>query len=240
LSIALCGATAHAAVISWSAATNISGDADVVTNGTLVGAFNVGGPGVGSTTINGVPFGGFALSSSSSTVGNFSFAIGGGGSLGGNNSVGSANSPFAGLSAGYQSMLSSIAGDFAPFTLTMSGLTIGDQYEFEWWNNDSNLVTDLVTSATAGSSVTLSSNISGANGGLGQFATGTFTADAATQVITFSTVGPEDQLDGFQLRQIAAVPAPSTDHVVTVFLAVGAMLFGARLLKRKRSVVCWE
>jgi hypothetical protein len=36
----------HAAIITWGAATNISGDPDVSTNGTLVGAFNIGAPGV--------------------------------------------------------------------------------------------------------------------------------------------------------------------------------------------------
>ena len=47
-------ASTHAALIAWGAPTGITGDSDVSTAGTLVGAVNVGAPGVGSTTVNGV------------------------------------------------------------------------------------------------------------------------------------------------------------------------------------------
>ena len=75
--------------------------------------------------------------------------------------------------------MSSFAGSNFFFTLTMSGLTAGHQYQFEWWNNTSTgtLLTD--TTAVAGNSVTLLSNTTFSVGGLGQFAVGTFTADGA-------------------------------------------------------------
>lgn len=174
LGVVAVASPAHAGIITWGAPTNISGDTDVSTNGTLVGAFNIGGPGVGSTTVNGVTFTGLALTGSSVTSGAFTFTIPTG--FASSNSVGSALPPFSTLSAPYQGLLSSAAGDFStPFTLTMSGLTVGQQYEFEWWFNFSSGLSSPTTAA-AGNSVTLNSNTTGLAGGLGQFAIGTFTA----------------------------------------------------------------
>ncbi len=64
---ALSGTSLHAATISWGTPANISGDGDVSTSGTLLGAFNVGGP---STTVNGVNFQAFGVGATSNTVGN--------------------------------------------------------------------------------------------------------------------------------------------------------------------------
>jgi hypothetical protein len=210
---------ADAAPITWGPATTISGDTDVATTGTLVAAFNIGGPGVGATTVNGVPFAPFALSTSPATSGNFTFTESTG-SFGSNNGSGSSNPPFSSLNAPYQGLLFSIAGGFASsdtMTLTMAGLTVGHTYEFEWWTNFSPGSVFLIQ-ATAGNSVTLSSNTSGgADGGVGQFATGTFTANAASEVITFSDPPGVDNsffLDGLQLRDLGpaatAVPEPAS------------------------------
>src|SRR5262249_27015303 len=68
-------ATSHASTITWGSPQNISGDTDVDTTGSLVGAFNTGAAGVANTTINGVPFLGLALSGNSVTSGNFNFSI---------------------------------------------------------------------------------------------------------------------------------------------------------------------
>ncbi len=216
---------ADAAPISWGASHNISGDADVATDGTLVAAFNIGapsngGPGLGSTTVNGVPFAAFALSGTSSTSGDFTFAIAGD-FFAADNDLGSSNPPFSNLSAGYQTMLSSSAGAFFnPFTLTMSGLTVGTHYEFEWWFDSSGTNLVFTTVATATNSVTLTSNTSAADGGLGQFAIGTFTADATNEVITFKT-GATSLLDhgmnGFQLRR--AAPEPASLALLSIGLA---------------------
>src|SRR5262245_54873878 len=108
--------------ITWSAPQNITGDANVDTTGSLIAAFNVGGPGVGSITVNGVTFNAFALSGATSTVGNFTFAIPT--SFARKNAVGSAFNTFANLSASYETLLSSAAGDVTmPFTLPVSGVT---------------------------------------------------------------------------------------------------------------------
>jgi hypothetical protein len=147
---------ARAGNISWGAATGISGDGDVDTTGTLVAAFNLGAPGVPTTTVNGVTFVGLGLSGPLVTSGNFTFSLPTG--WGNNNNVGSANTPFTSMSPSYQLLLQSIVGDFGtPATITMSGLTVGAQYEFEWWSSDSNGFQTLTT-ATAGNSVTLNIN----------------------------------------------------------------------------------
>ncbi len=231
LALLLAGAgRANAAPITWSAAQGISGDSDVVTTGSLVGAFNVGIAGVGSTTVNGVPFAAFALSGTSATSGNFTFSSPT--PMNGNNNVGSGSPPFSNLSAPYQTLLSSAAGSVntLPFTLTMSGLKLGDTYEFEWWFNTSNGFVGPTT-ATAGNSVTLDSNPSGQVGGLGQFATGIFTADATSEVITFSST-LQGALNGFELRDVSAAAVPEPSSLTLLGLGVGGFALCRRLRKR--------
>jgi hypothetical protein len=216
-------ASTHAANIIWLGATGITGDSDVSTTGTLVGAFNIGGPGVATTTVNGVTFTGLALTGTSVTSGDFNLSIPT--AFENSNAFGTGSAPFSGLSAPYQALLSSGAGDeTTSFTLTMSALGIGQAYQFQWWCNVSSLAANFTTTATAGTAVTLGSNPSATAGGLGQFATGIFVADAPTEVITFSSTS-SSVLDGFQLR---VVPEPST----WAMLAIG----GASILAfRRRS-----
>ena len=207
---------ADAAAILWGSPNTISGDTNVDTTGTLVGAFNMGGILVPTTTVNGVPFTGIALSGTSVTSGNFTFTQTGGWNSG---NVTSANAPFAALSASYRNLLSWGAGDFtSPAPITMSGLTVGAKYEFEWWTNDSNGF-QFVTTATAVNSVSLTTNTTGLNGGVGQFDIGTFTADASSETITFSS-GLQDIISGFELRQTAAAaPEPASLALLVVGLA---------------------
>jgi hypothetical protein len=207
---ALCPKAIEAAPIVWSSPMAISVDSDVSTNGQLVGAFNTGIPGVGSTTLNGVTFSPFAFSGMNVTLGNFSFAAM---LLSGDNALtGSVNPPYSGLSASYRTLLDSIGGTIdEPFTLTIAGLTIGNQYEFQWWVSASAHPTNFQTAAAADNQVVLNSNLAGIDGGLGQYAIGVFVADNTTQSITFSGTGP-NFLNGFQLRQLTAseVPEPAS------------------------------
>jgi hypothetical protein len=229
------GATAHceAAMIFWSAAQGIKGDTDVDTTGSLVGALNLGDTGVATTTVNGVTFDGLALTGNSASSGNFTldtnpqpFKSSNGGT--------SANPPFANLSAPYRTLLSTIGSAPTPdieiitpqpITLTMKELTVGHSYEFEWWCNFT-LSSGLSTTATAGNSVTLSENTGKNNGGVGQFAIGTFTADAASQVITFNGATLKTDLNGFQLRDIT-VPQPSSLTLLSLG-ALGLLGYGWR------------
>jgi len=224
---------ANAATITWGSPTTISGDSDVDTTGTLVGAFSMGGSGVPTTTVNGVIFTGIDLTGASVTSGNFTFTLATGWHSA---DLTSSSTPFAALSPSYQSLLAWSAGDSTtPATVTMSGLTVGAQYEFEWWSNISHLA-EPFTTATAGNSVTLNTNTTGQNGGIGQFAIGTFTADASSETVTWSSF---DQvvINGIQLRElmspgVGAVPEPGS---LTV-LAIGAAgLVGYALRRRKKA-----
>jgi hypothetical protein len=216
----------RAQTIDWgSGAHSITGDSDVSTAGTLVNAFNLGADGVTFTTVNGVTFTAFTFpgfGSFSTTVasGNYSFTEDSG-VLNSYNNLGTVAGDYSLLSPSYRTLLS--GGGSATFLdtlqLTISGLTAGQTYQFQWWNNNSSLTTSsgdgyqLNTVATAGSPVSLDANVGNVSGGLGQFAIGTFTADGPTALINFNgnVADPSDpMLNAFQLRDITGVPEPAT------------------------------
>jgi hypothetical protein len=229
LATCLLAGRAEAAPISWGAAQNISGDADVASTGTLVGALNIGGPGVANTTVNGTTFIGQGLSGTSVTSGQFTFALPAG--FQSNNGVGSPLAPFAALSLSYQSLLSSLAGNqFAdPFTLTIAGLSVGHQYEFEFWSNTSDFL-NTVTTATATNSTSLGSNPTDSGGGVGQFGIGTFTADVSNEVISFNST-TEPLINGLQLRDITPTTAPEPAGLALFGVGLG----GLGLIRRRRG-----
>ena len=233
--LAVAAATTHAATITWGPATNINpaggaaSDLDVDTTGTLVRALNLGTPSVAGTTVNGVNFEalGVATGVPSVAIGNFTLSTVAAGGLRGANFA-SAAAPFSGLSAPYQSLLRQPAFTSAPngtMTLTMAGLTVGQSYQFQWWSDLSGAGSGT-TIASAGNSVSLNANPTIANGGLGQFAIGTFTADASgSQAITFTpNAGGQPILNGFQLRQAApVVPEPGTALFGVALCAVAGL-----------------
>lgn len=240
--------TAQNATINWGLGVQaISGDSDVSTQGTLVNAFNLGTSGVTFATVNGVTFTAFAFPGyasfeSSVTVGNYTFnEIGDGGLLNSYNNLGSGTGVYSTLSPSYRSILSSGGSSTLLDTLqlTINGLTVGDTYEFQWWNNNSSLTPSsgdgyqLNTTATAVNSITLDGN-DGTAGSVGQFAIGTFTANNTTQNINFDGVvaDPSDpMLNAFQLRDIAVAPEPSTYGL----LAMGLMGLAVVKLRFKRT-----
>ena len=238
--LGLTAITSHAAVVVWGGATNITGDSDVSTAGTLVGALNLGDTGVASATVNGVTFTGVGAANATTntiTSGNFTLAIGVS-NFGTSNTFSAGAAPFSSLSAPYRALLSSAIGDgTTPFTLTMSGLVTGQTYRFEWWTNDSIAAVNFITTATAGGVVALGSNTTAALGGVGQFAIGTFIADATTQqVITFAEGGGgSDILNGFQLRQVAAAAVPEPGSALAGMLALGVCLSGLGKRSRRQT-----
>ena len=229
--VLLAGAPARAGTIVWGLPTTISGDADVSTLGTTLSAHNLAGP---TISINGVTF-------VATAFGNIDphFTLTGGGSLtGSDGGFGSAQPPFASLSANYKDLLDSggFTQDFVaqpppPITLLARNLTVGTVYEFQWWANEANSLdfTRTTTATSGGLGVTLDHNVQNVDGGLGQFAVGTFLADATTQEITFQGAGagnnPITLLNGWQLR---VVPEPATTSAA---IALGA---GAIVLRRRR------
>lgn len=224
-------ATAHAATVTWSAPTNISGDSDVITTGTLVTARNFSQTQV-TPTVNGVFFDIYPISNGANAF----FGITNVATFGFSNlessdtAYGSASAPYNSLSASYQTLLSSGAGSStgATLTLTLLNLTNGTPYLFQWWSNDSGLAYGGVnsTTATATNAVTLDENTTNAVGGMGQWAVGTFTASGTTQTISFSGARPE--INGFQLR---IVPEPGA----FALLACGGLVVGGLALVRRRQ-----
>src|SRR5438270_7867015 len=173
----------------------------------------------------------FTTNTTSTTMGNYTFsetshilAISG---------LGSASPPFSNLSASYQSLLSSAisSDDNNTLTLTISGLTVGHQYEFEFFLNGSNSAgTDnLRTTASAPNPVSLDDNTSNAIGGTGQYVIGTFNCGSVNEIISFtgtdSTQAPT--VNAFQLRDLTVVPEPST----IALLGLGA---GIAALRRRK------
>jgi len=201
--------TSHAATVTWGAVTGITGDSNVSTAGTLVGAFNFNGS---ATTINGVAFQAFAITGNSNTVGNYTLSAG----FMYTSGTGSAVAPFSNLSSSYQSLLSGAAGAGGTMTLNMSGLTVGNAYQFQTWVNDSTNHnppgSTFKVDVASGATVTLDPNTTIGDGGLGQYVTGTFTADLTSESVTF-TNSEAAVVNGFQLRLLpaaSAVPEPGS------------------------------
>ena len=223
-------AWAEGSVITWGSPTNISGDSDVSTAGTLVAAFNMNGPAV---MVNGVDFASwmFTTNTTSTTMGNFTFAETS--HILTASGLGSGNAPFSGLSANYQTLLSTAltTDENNTLTLTINGLTLGHNYEFQFFLNGSNTAgaDNFRTTASAPNPVTLDDNTTNTIGGTGQYVIGTFNAGDVNEIITFTgtdnTQAPT--VNAFQLRDLSVVPEPST----LALIAIGSALSG--LIRRK-------
>jgi hypothetical protein len=252
--VGLATSTVPAATIDWgSGAQNITGDSDVSTDGTLVDAFAFGTETSALfTTVNGVTFAPLVFPEFGNVTalspGNYNFSLNSGGHL---TSYGNLGTPgigaYAGLSSSYASLLGSggsatSASGAGPLTLTISGLMIGQTYQFQWWANNSSFSTSSSddgyqsTSTVAidsnGSFVGLQVNDLSNGGSLGQYAIGTFTADALTEGITFygnSEDNGDMIINGMQLRDITPTPEPST----WALSAMGGL--GSLLVFRRRK-----
>jgi hypothetical protein len=252
--VGLATTAVQAATIDWGVgAQNITGDSDVSVYGTLVDAFAFGtDTSALFTTVNGVTFAPLVFPEFGNVTalspGNYNFSLNSGGRL---TSYGDLGTPsigaYAGLSSSYASLLgsggsaTSASGD-GPLTLTISGLMIGQTYQFQWWANNSSFTasssddgyqstfTDAIDSN--GNFVGLEVNDLSTVGSLGQYAIGTFTADALTEGITFFGNGENEGdmiINGMQLRDITPTPEPST----WALSAMGGL--GSLLVFRRRK-----
>jgi len=118
--------------------------------------------------------------------------------------------------------------------LTISGLTINTQYQVQvwtpYWNQPS-----ATTTFTAGNSVIL--NVGVVDGPAGpvstqpQFAIGTFTAGATTQVISW-TSGGDAMFGAIQMRDLTPIPEPSA-VILLGFGSLGMLRFVRRRQKQQ-------
>lgn len=204
------------AQITWGASTTISADTDVITNGTLLYAYDWGNNAV---TVNGVSF--LGTSSTSGAVPNIGLAVSTGGINNNSTAFGStAAAPYANLSLSYQGLLK--GGDYAgsgnaTVTVTLNNLIAGHTYAVQVWVNDDRSGDDTRTEALSGSnSVTLAYNYIQAGGGVGQYAVGVFTAANASQ--SFTMLGAAStQLNALQMRDVTGTgftaPLPQAQWV---------------------------
>jgi hypothetical protein len=217
----------QAAPITWSAASNISQENNIYDAYPVVAAYNLGTTGVTSATVNGVTFAPFPITGATNAVGNFSLTFSGT-VYATNSAFGSTETPFSGLTAPYQTLLQSGVNSNNEITLTIGGLTVGQPYVFQWLSNDSGPQFPQydTTAAGGGNTVVLNDNLSNTAGGLGQWATGAFTADSTSEeVITFSGNTLRPLLNAFQLE---AVPEPAS-------LSLLALTATSLLLRRQHA-----
>ena len=168
-------AGAHAASITWGSATTVAGDSDVSTIGAFKYAEHWGGS---VTTINGVTF---------SAAGTNVVASGSPVSI----QPSSVGSP-AGMSTAYQGILSWNWYNAQNKTATLNNLTSGHQYQSQVWVADIRYSTTQKTTITGGPNLLIKQ---------GQYANGTFVADATSQSIAFTGDGI---VNAIQVRDVSA------------------------------------
>jgi hypothetical protein len=214
---------ANAATISWSV-FNVVDASDVSTTGSVVEAYNLQFNNTGSNeTVNGTTF---TFAAQPAPLG----SVGGGAG----EQLDSASGTATTGDASYDDLLMSIAygggsgvssfdmGDFLDTGANL--LTIGQEYEVQVWFVD---LRDGFTGRNmqfgdgepSGLGNSVSVNALGA--GLGQYAIGTFTATASTQLLTMDPDGfGNAQMNAYQLR---AIPEPSAALLAGSALALLAL-----------------
>lgn len=212
------------AAISWGSATTISDLSDISTNGTSVQAVNFYGAS-DYATLNGVFFGfaSFTDNTASASFGSNEglLLIEAGAGAGGLRidavgTYGTVSEPYNSLGLNYKKLLdNSVYRDSSDriMNLTFQNLNIGDRYEVQFWANNSLAAgsgeNTILTDGSA-NAVTLDQNSTDAEGGIGQFVIGTFTATMTTEAITASTTGFSTSISAFQIRNLGTVPEPSS------------------------------
>ena len=242
LTLSLAVEPAKAAVIAWGTPTNIVDQNDVDTTGTLFASANFWQTGAdvgsGNITVNGVQFDGFqsatatpASGPTSLTVGNITLT----GTSPLTNYVNLQGFTGAGGPASYNGLLNQLAFVYNTNTtgtmgVSIGGLTNGAQYLIQFWVNDSRGTAPVPTRTTLVDGNSLAVNTTQTSGGIGQYITGTFTADSTTQ--SFPVIGGVGSVAYANAMQVRIVPEPT--QMVSV-AAIGAALGMWRTRKLRRN-----
>lgn len=189
---------ARAATITWTGPTTISGNTDINTNGASIFAYTGGT----AATVNGVTF----TASLTASMNNNYLQMSGLTAYTANSYTTTSNN-FASLSSEYKSIL--IGGAYenagAVTTNTLKNLVVGRKYTLQLWINDPrNGASTNRYAVLDATGPQLYYNSTRAEGGVGAYAVGTFTADATTQSFTLDG-DVSTQLNAIQLR-VESVP----------------------------------
>jgi hypothetical protein len=208
--------TAHAQDITWGTAQTITGDSNLIDAADTAGITNIDAllPNGGPLAADGVTFNGVTGNSTSISDGTITLAASSGSfSDFGDNQGG--YPPSSSASAAFAAVMTAGGVFGAPGTITIaaSKLTLGATYDvqiFDFSNDGANESTNF---SSANSVILEDNNGVSTNPAtyLGQFATGTFVATGANEVINFSnaTGGFTPVIGAINLVEVAA-PEPST------------------------------
>lgn len=194
--LAISAKLAHAAMISWSSGV-VTGDEIVSNGGILIEACNFGNDLASSPVISGVTFTAidFASSETPNHLVGLNYNTGEGGKLPG---------------AGVNELSDTIAyrSGMDPQIAVLSGLTIGKEYEIQFFYYHNTVNRSVTILDETGNSITLSET------GEPVYATGIFTADAARQSLTFDANTGSQFLNAYQLREYSSEPPLILNEVV--------------------------
>jgi hypothetical protein len=220
--VALGAHSANAAnSIACGSGQNITAASDVSTSGTLVDAGDI----TSTVSVNTVPFDVITGPGSGATDAYGHITV---------QYSGSAGAGTTGLTGSYATILSNEVhgtSSGAPETITLSGLTVGHQYQIEYWANDFGDSAYKGAVLSGSPSVSLLSDNPANNGGLGQFSIGTYVADASSVSFTYSEpAGLVAVINAIQLRdQGVSVPEPS----ISILGALGGAIVLAWSQRRR-------
>jgi hypothetical protein len=157
--------------------------------------------------------------------------------------LGSVSAPFSDLSSNYQSLLSSggSAGALGTITASLGGLTVGRDYLFQWWTNDSSNAPGLDSTESsapnfpAASTVTLDANTTDSAGGTGQYVIGTFNAGGNARNINLNGIEGLPLINAFQIRDVTSAAVPEPGQIAASLLLLAGIGSYAWLKRRKAA-----
>lgn len=202
--------------IVWDAAQNMVGNTDVLTNGTYFDAVTFHGTAV---TVNGVVFSPLGSGLSDGTI-SITTPNGGAGAYG---TAFTTESP---SSTNYSHLTDTIGfGYYVDGTVTISGLTTGDEYQVQAWSYYAPGSAD--TTYTGNNTVVLSATT-------GQFAVGTFMASGPTETFNYNygaNGGLYDVINAVSVQEL--VPEPATYGMLLG--GIGMLLAGQRIRRGSKN-----